>query len=216
MVLTDGRRGCLEQTMASFLTSVTGPVGAVLIVNDSLDPGYAEFLQEVYGAAARIVSRDEKLGFCGAVQLGWSELPEGTEMVFHLEDDFTFNRPLDLLPMAEALRAHPRLVQLALRRQPWSEEERLAGGVVEVWPEEYESHWWEGHEWLEHRLFFTTNPSLYRVELTHAGWPDPPACEAAFTGRVLEDPGARFAYWGTRFSGPWVHHIGDERAGGGY
>ena len=70
--------------------------------------------------------------------------------------------------------------------------------------------------WLEHRRFFTTNPSLYRRSLCWTGWPDTDHSEGAFTTQLLEDPELRFAYWGSRNSGEWCEHIGHERAGTGY
>jgi hypothetical protein len=128
--------------------------------------------------------------------------------VFHLEDDFTFNRPVDLGAMAASSIENPNLVQLALRRQPWNDEERAAGGIVEQHPDDYDRplrpH---GHEWLEHRRFFTTNPSLYRRSLCALGWPDVEQSEGHFTHQLTR-PRRALRVLGPRHSGEWVTHIG--------
>lgn len=216
VVFTDGRRDCLEQTLASASENLSGvEFSHRVMVNDSLNAEYAEWLLDTYHDFEHI-RHTEKKGFCGAIQSAWRSLTPDTQYVFHLEDDFIFNRPVPLHDMIAVLDANPNLVQIALRRQAWSADEVLAGGVVEMWPEEYAGTGSNFGNWLEHRLFFTTNPSIYPVHITTAGWPDAPACEQKFTDSVLEDPDACFAYWGKRTDDPWVRHIGNVRAGEGY
>lgn len=84
-----------------------------------------------------------------------------------------------------------------------------------MWPGEYEDRTDGTHHWLEHRLFFTTNPSLYRRSLADRRWPDAPDSERKFTDQLRAD-GRSFAFWGARHDGTWVTHIGDQRVGTGY
>jgi len=115
---------------------------------------------------------EHKLGFGGAIQAGWRRILTETdaEFVFHLEQDFTFNWRVPIFEMAAVLRAQPHLVQLALRRQPWNEEEKAAGGVVELHADDFTEAGLNGWRWLEHQRYFTTNPSLYRRELCEYGY----------------------------------------------
>jgi hypothetical protein len=144
--------------------------------------------------------------------------------VFHLEQDFTFNYPVDLTWMAETLDNHPHLAQLALLRQPWNPLEVAAGGIVEMCPDGYtQAVGHRGAAWLEHRMYFTTNPSMYRRALMEVGWPEGQESEGRFGLRLfgcgfggIPGPDVRCGYWGTRAGGPWVHHIGDERSGRDY
>lgn len=218
LVITDGRRDCLGRTLGSARTNLHGPITRRVIIDDSADPDYAAHLDRTFGARFEIVHHDQRRGFGGAIQSGWDHLADGPEpWVFHLEDDFTFNRHVDLAALARVLATHPHLVQLALRRQPVNDLEAAAGGVVEMWPDSYEDNDdGQGAHWLEHRLFFTTNPSLYRRTLTDRGWPSGDGSERAFTDQVLADDRARFAFWGRRTDQPWVHHHGDRRSGTGY
>lgn len=225
LVLTDGRADCIARTIASaeeHLPASSGwwPIGRRIIHDDSADPAYRAWLALEF-PDWEIVAPERRLGFGGAIANAWAHLcatAEGDtcEFVFHLEDDFTMNGPVDLTGMAAVLRATPNLAQMALRRQPVNEIERAAGGIVECWPDEYREHKRGNLAWLEHRLYFTTNPSLYRRSLCWRGWPTVHASEVAFSQALFADPDARCGYWGARDSGEAVHHIGDARVGTGY
>lgn len=222
LLITDGRHECLERTLVSAAASLLGPITRIVAIDDSADAEHTMRLTGLVGQLniphAKITAHPERQGFAAAIQSGWMHLYDGPEpFVFHLEQDFTFNRTAHLGAMAEVLTEHPHLVQLALRRQPWNDDERAAGGIVEQHPDDYEDRSdRHGHEWLEHRRFFTTNPSLYRRELCARGWPQVRHSEGIFTHHLLEDPDVRFGFWGPRHSGEWVRHIGNERVGCGY
>lgn len=221
LVFTDGRKDCLSRTLESFDEMVSGPITRRVIIDDSCNKEYATWLKAEYGSLLdvdrgyEIIHNKTKKGFCGAIQVGW-EAVKGSEYIFHLEDDFTFNEPVYLYDMAAVLEHETQLVQLALLRQPVNEDEAKAGGLIQLWPNEYQEMAWGGFHWVEHRLFFTTNPSLYRGSLIDVGWPGSPACESAFTEKVKRVDTAVFAYWGRKDDPPKVHHIGDNRVGEGY
>lgn len=218
LCITDGREHIFE-AIPSALANLSGPITKRVIYYDDSDKAHATRLLDTFGPLGFELVWGQRRGFGGAIQAAWWHLmtwPDLPEFVFHLEDDFTFARPVDLSELALVLHAHPYLVQLALRRQPWNEEERAAGGIVESHPSDYREVTWWRHSWLEHRRFFTTNPSLYRSALCAGGWPDGIHSEGVFTQLLLAYPFARFGFWGARDSGEWVTHIGDERNGLGY
>jgi hypothetical protein len=167
----------------------------------------------------RIVEVDDRqheLGFCGAVQYGWQQLAtfDDYDYVFHLEEDWRFLRTFDLGAMARLLATDPSIAQVALRRGPAHPAEAAAGGLIEMWPEHYTDCYLDGDAWLTHRLFFTTNPCLYRRDLALEEWPDAPLCEPVFGERLIER-GCSFAFWGARSDAPWIEHTG-VRSGVGY
>jgi hypothetical protein len=225
IVITNGRDDYLAKTIASFDNMVDGDVGVRLLYDDTGDAMHVRQMVERYGDRFHVApSRDtiRARGFGGAIHYcwqwvcGWNVVGDKIDHVFHLEDDFTFNRPVDLAHLARVLDKHPYLAQLALRRQPWNATEREAGGVVEAMPDAYVECEHEDRAWLEHRLFWTTNPSLYRASLCEFGWPVVPRSEGIFTHLLRQDPDVRFGYWGARDSGEWVTHIGEQRTGNGY
>lgn len=161
--------------------------------------------------------REHRLGFAGAIQQGWDQITEtDASWVFHLELDFLFHKQVPLDRMIAVLDRHPELAQVCLKRQPVNDQEQAAGGIVEVRPGEYTQRVENGDIWTEHRLCFSTNPSVYPAALCHQDWPQTERSEGVFTHRLLEDPEVRFAFWGAKFDPPLVHHIGDARAGHGY
>ena len=213
LVMTDGRSDCIRRTIPQAEEQLLGPIAAKVIHDDSGDPEYRAWLEGEFPSFT-VIGGPERRGFGGAIQSAWSfcrVLPG--QYVFHLEDDFSLEREVDLTAMREVLDSHPYLVQLALLRQAVNESERAAGGVIEQHPDEYERKSWDGHAWLEHQLFFTTNPSLYRVSLCGRGWPDGSRSEGIFGVQLFaEQPKFRCGFWGEGVS---VRHFG-ERQGVGY
>lgn len=217
------------------------PRVALLTIGDGRDDLLAQTLQSWYEATGlpqdrspnpplvhhvHVDDRSHRLGFSGAIEEGWDRLRHlaDFEYVWHLEEDWTFNRPVDLAALALLLDVQPHLAQVALRRQAWAPAELEAGGLVELWPDLYEDRALSVIDpgggmvdlaWLEHDLCFTTNPCLYRRSMIDATWPSPPGSEARMTER-LRDLGYRFALWGDREDEPWVHHTGRQRTGTGY
>jgi hypothetical protein len=219
LVITDGRRDCITRTIPSALAQLEGPITHRVIYDDSGDDGHRDWLEDTFPTFEIVSHPMGRQGFGGAIRAAWAHCRHLDEdYIFHLEDDFTFNRPVPLDRLAAVLRDHPYLVQLALRRQPWNDVERAAGGIVESRRDEYTEHADEhGNVWLEHRCFFTTNPSLYRTELTRKQvWPKGLHSEGMFSQMLARSPKVRFGYWGSFDSGEAVTHIGEHRVGTGY
>lgn len=225
LVMADGREDYLAQTIASARVSLMGPITERWLYAEGGDDAYRARLAEAYPEFTRIGEPGQLRGFTGSIQDAWRILTEqsAADYVFHLEQDFTFQRTVGLLSLVQVLEARPYLVQMALRRQPWNDEERAAGGIVEQHPDWYTEQRERGYRWLEQRAFFTTNPSLYRRTLCSTGFHDGPESEGMFGHQLMRDgtpevagEHVRFGYWGARTEGPRVEHIGHVRAGHGY
>lgn len=225
LVVTDGRDEYLDRCVASLVERVGGPINERWMFDDTGDDLYRSRLAERY-PMFRHINGGYRRGFGGAINRAWTTLSERSRVdwVFHVEADFVFTVDVDLDEMIGVLAARAALVQMALRRQPWNDDEQAAGGVVEQHPAAYEDcSDGRGRAWLEHRLFFTTNPCLYRRSLCSMGWPLVPQSEGQFTHFLMREgsPDAsgadvRFGLWGSRDSGTWVEHIGRDRSGVGY
>lgn len=225
LIVTDGRDDYLAHCIASANVHLSGPVTERWLYDDTGDAAYRARLFERY-PSMRHINGGRRQGFGGAIRAAWQQLAQhsGADWVFHLEQDFVFNRPVELAGLIEVMTRRPYLAQMALRRQSWNAEEEEAGGVIELHPEAYDEHRDTlGRAWLEHSLFWTTNPSLYRRSLCATGWPLGANSEGEYTRRLLshgtpDAPPAevRFGYWGAREDSPWVEHIGRDRVGHGY
>lgn len=219
-VFGHGRRTELDRTLSSFEQNVDPDmIAARFIFDDSTDPAYQAEIAETFDWWS-VIGGTKRLGFGGNIERAWSAL-QGVHApyVFHLEEDFTFNRPIDLAGMIAVLDTQPDLVQLALLRQPVGKAEKATGGFIGADPDSFVDRTDGEHEWFEHRKFFTTNPSLYRKSLMRDGWPNVEHSEGMFTHRVLhlgtpETQNPRFGFWGRTDQTPAVHHIGDDRGDG--
>lgn len=224
LVMTDGRRDCIERAIPSAEENLKGGlITRRIIHDDSGDEDYRDWLVGRFDDYEVLHHPAGRQGFGGAIRHAWRFLTDDVDehFVFHLEDDFVFRHPVQLPDMIRVLEGEAGLTQLALRRQPWNDQEQAAGGIIEQHPDDYADRkypvlGWPPLEWLEHRRFFTTNPSLYRRRLCYRGWPVGDHSEGRFSLELIEDPHVRFGFWGARDSGEAVEHIGHVRAGTGY
>ena len=159
-----------------------------------------------------------RLGFGASLRRAWNtvvDLTRGEGWLFHLEDDFVFNHDIELLELAEAMRAYPNLAQMALVRQPWNPAERKAGGIIASRPGEFTMLSDGKFKFSTQRSFYTTNPHLVSVPFIAAHpWPTGDHSEGRYSIELFKDPSALTAFWG--HGEEQVTHIGDERAGNGY
>jgi len=210
VALTTGRRETLARTLASAEDNLTGPVGRRLICVD----GPAAVARQVADAhPGWDVEQIKGGGYPRAVAAGMERaIGSGQPWIFWLEDDFTFNEPVDLAEMQALVEQHD-LAQLSLMRQPWYEHEVEAGGIVAARPDEFTQR--DGY--IEHRAYWTTNPMLTRRQtLAEHRWPMGRNSELRFGQSVFADPRATAGILGLIEDEPRVHHIGLERAGSGY
>lgn len=160
---------------------------------------------------------EDSEGFCKATARLWEKCAEAdVNFVFWLEYDFLIKRTIKLAPIAALLIEEPELAQVAFIREPVNEVEVAAGGVYQMHPPtDYTPFAVNGHRWLEHRINFTTNPSLMRRQVMEDNpWPNYASeCEGKFSADFLAR-GYRFAYWGG--GEPWVQHMGPMRTGHSY
>jgi hypothetical protein len=205
VVFTCGRRHYLERTLESFHAACDHDFSHRLIIDDSGDPEYGVWLRDTF-RGWHVVSHDKRRGLGAAVESGWSHLTSvDAEFVFHLEDDFAF-REVPLRVMVDLLRADDALAQVVLYRQPWSPEERVAGGYLRLHDYDAEPAPPGFELWTSQRLF-GFNPTLYPKWITSY----PGGVEAAVTERLTAD-GYRFGVLAGDGQSPLCVHIGAERS----
>jgi GT2 family glycosyltransferase len=217
VMTTHGRRECIEKAIGSLNENLKGlTLQRRVISDDSGDPEYHAWLRLHFPDWELTGPPRAPVGFAGNVAHAWdTALGSGQRFVFWAEDDFTYNRPVDLSAMADVLDANPHLAQMALRRQAWFPAEIKAGGIIEQDPDAYVDCCDGPHEWLEHRKFWTTNPSLIpRSTFVEHPWPTRSHSEALFARKALIGD-TRSGWWGSRVDDPWIEHFG-ERTGKGY
>jgi len=126
LVFHDGRNDYLEQTLGTFSEQVSFPERPHKILIDDMPDGRdADFLEKV---AARfefdeLILNERNLGSFGSIMKGWSCLPQNSEYIFHLENDFVFPSKVDVCELATVLE-EPWICNITLLRQAWYEDER--------------------------------------------------------------------------------------------
>jgi hypothetical protein len=227
IVIGDGRDEYLRRCVDS-MCHLQGPITERWMYDDTGDTTYRYDLANRYPGFAHI-NGGPRQGCAGAFQQVWRQVGQDTKAkyVFLVEQDFEFIRTVPLSEMAALLDYRPYLAEVALRRQPWNDQEKRAGGIVEQHPDWYrDKSDDDGRQWLEQQAFFTTNCPLFRTTLFQCPWPPHQPgrySEGTFHWQLREHgtPEVRgehvtYAYWGSRDSGVWVHHIGEHRIGTGY
>lgn len=226
LVVTDGRDYCLGETVVHLEDKVHGPITEWVMMDDTGSSGHAEKLRGFFPHFT-VLCAGRRQGFGGAIRYAWDYLARHSdaEWVLHWEDDMIPTRPVPLEDMVALSVDQPHLAQVALRRQAWNAEERAAGGYVEAAPGWYVEREQGGRRWLESVRNWTTNPSVFRLELCAQGWPEGPQSEGRY-GFLLRERGlpwgipggqVRFGLFGGLVDGrEWVRHIGEHRVGTGY
>ncbi|HWM94480.1 MAG TPA: hypothetical protein VN493_27240 [Thermoanaerobaculia bacterium] len=211
VVISDGRIEYLRQCLDSMRHRLLGPVHQGWIVLDEPEA------REAAGAEAeaigfKLIANPARSGLSGIVQTAWrAALEEPIEYLFHLEEDFTFNQPIELQALREVLDADERIAQVVLKRQPWSDAEVAAGGIVELHPRLYLDATVGGQEVALHKRGFSKNPCLMPRRIFARPFPD--GGEGAF-GDELIAAGYHFAFWGSQKAAPVITHIGERRSAG--
>jgi hypothetical protein len=210
VVTTDGRREYLVRSIGSLHEQLRPWLPVRGIVDDSGDPDYQRFLHESF-PDFQMIHHMRRQGFQATFRDAWElALSLDAEYVLHVEDDFTYNEPIDLERMADLLDANPQLAQIALKRQPVNDQERAVGGLMEMRP----GAWTQQDGFVEHAVTFTSNPSLIPRRVIELVLADPaPKTEPNITACLLTH-NLRFGYLGRIEDPPLVEHIGEERMAG--
>jgi len=207
LVVVSDRRSHLAGCLSSQDEQILEPFDLTVLVDDSGE-GHHEHRYDDFDV---VVAHPERRGLAAAVQSGWFAARE-CDWVFHLEEDFTFTRPVSLKRLEETATVCD-LAQLVLKRQPCNPDELAAGGMVENTPELWTAH---DHPYahLQQTYLFSLNPCLIPRWVRDVGWPDNGG-EREFTDRLhAEHPDATFGLWGRRHDDPAVRHHGDTRSNG--
>lgn len=226
LIFTDGRQEYFAMTFQSLKKNVTAShIISTIIIDDSNDPSYASWLDTNYSHEVDHIKHNEKrLGFGGTIRDTWHKLDKLApryDYVFHLEDDFVFNRSVNLDDLILILEKNPDMAQVCLLRQPWSHDEKIAGGVWQQFPDRFTEKFIDGPNekiyYLSHKEWFSTNPCVYPKWVVALEWPEGYDSEERFWNEKLLLKGAvTCSYFGSKKDIQVVNHIGDGQIGIGY
>lgn len=213
VVVTDGRGEYLSRSVSSIMDMLNPYPSLRYIMDDSGDNAYGDMLEDSYADFA-VHSHTHRQGFVTTVADAWRtaiQEPE-VEYVFHAEDDFTYNVPVDLERMVDVLDENPHLAQLVLKRQPVNSDETAAGDITRVRPDLWQQH----RTFTEYTWNFSTNPSLIPRRVIQTVLRHKVGTAEMEITRFLQGLGYTFGYVGDIDDAPRCHHIGDYRSAGAH
>ncbi len=213
VIITNGRRDCIERTIPSLEQNV-GPFAERIICDDSGEPAYASWLRETFPDWT--VKAHPHMGHGPAVRYAIEAASKlDVDYIFWSEDDYDYRRPVDKEAIARVMdEVGDDLKQMVLRRQAWFPAE------IEAGPTQIERFdpalFTERDGWIEHRQFYSLNPHIVRRDLLSVlRWPAIGNSEHEFGRRLFRDKRVRVGIWGAKSDDPWAIHSG-ERSGSGY
>ena len=207
VAITDGRKEYLKETLASANRCFTHGFRVRIMVDDSGDHCYGEWLRQNY-PSFRIISHDTRKGLAAAVRTAWTTaLATGADYVWHAEDDMVYTAHVDLDGMMAVLDADPNLAQLSLKRQPVNAEEEQAGGFIQL----HTNDFYQCSGCIEHQTLFTFNPCLVPRHAIRHALAGNDLLERGVTDTLLAD-GFCFGIYGRIEYAPVVQHIGHTRS----
>lgn len=105
-----GRLDLLAQTMESFTQYHTG--GTYLISEDSTDTAIIQQVKDTY-PYMRVLSGETRLGVMGSIDRLYAQVE--TPYIFHLEDDWEFDGPIDWENAIALFEAQPEIANICVR-----------------------------------------------------------------------------------------------------
>jgi hypothetical protein len=219
ILVSDGRKEYLEQALESFGRLMTPAPKGTIVVDDSQDAAFAEWLDATFKGPHDIVKHHPvKVGLCASMEWAWKNVPSDCEYIQHLEEDFILEQPVNMDDIIYVLERNHWLCQIWLMRHPWYAKEVEAGGIYQhrapqAWQVRsinnedatpaYPLYWTE-YNWGR---FWTQNPCVYSKRVTTRGYPMGPYCEEA-VAQWMWDHGLKSAFWGRPDEFPRARHIG--------
>jgi glycosyltransferase involved in cell wall biosynthesis len=205
------RSGYLRQSLESIAKHIDHPWERRVIFSDWGRSAELDAIAEEYGYT--VVGPSGRVGYTESMRSMWRyirhEVP--TAHIFQTEDDFIFDRDVDIEAMAKVLDEHGDIVQMALLRGPIDEREAQEGTVLGWPPDAFAAVQNGAGQWLEHRKFFTCNPMLMPRSTALSPWPRGYHSETKFGKSLFRfNPRVRSAFWGS--GEQWVTHLGVVRA----
>jgi len=197
----------LPEAIDSIRRHVHGITRTVL-VDDSGDEAFRQRFTAAYPAIRLVAVDDVNAGYQAAMQTVWRTAQESADdHILLFEEDFRVTHPINIDVWADHLDTHEYLAQIVAQRQPWFGNEIAAGGVLEALTGPREAV--DGL--VEHRLFFSGNPTVIPRRTFEQPWPAGNWSENRFRDRLLTNPAVKFAMTPTIV----VEHVG-TRTGHGY
>lgn len=215
---TNGRKDLLLAARKSWYENIVGTIEKEIIVDDSGNQEYHDWLKAEYPSATVVRYSEQNLGYTKTMQNCFDQaILSGCDYVLHTEDDFVLKSKLDINLVAEILNNNEDLAQIVFKRSPVYEWEYSGIDIIDsIRKRGYQIEHREDRKTISVNSFYwSANPNIYPIKVAHLGWPDETGSELVFSKKVFA-LGYRSAYLGTENDEPVVDHTGYYRLGFGH
>jgi len=215
LIFTTSRYDYLEQMLHTFYKNVDTSQVALhtLLIDDYPQRRDEERLMQLirmYGVDQWIFN-DENIGYAKSWERAWKTVHADTDYIWHQEEDFCYDEPVDMLDLIAAFEESPiELTQLVLKRQVWFESNDWVKDVNEG-RGGTEVEYGDRRMIISQRMF-NANPCLYKRWVIEEDYPFAPQ---ETIGAILKEryPERYSAFYGGRLDAPRCMHIGDVTRG---
>lgn len=155
----------------------------------------------------KLVLNEENLGYSSSWKKGWGFVPNDTDYIWHQEDDFTFNKVVNVYDMIETLETCPiELTQVVLKRQVWFTGgdfiEKIETGKV---GEQIE---FGDKKVVIHKTYFNSNPCVYSRWVLDEDYKYNPQEHLIVDHMNKKYPNKYSSMYGGALDEPYIDHIG--------
>lgn len=217
-VLTDGRKEYIEECLPAWIDWLDNSIHKKFIIDDSGDKEYRLWLSKTFPSFNIVPVSRERSGYSAAMStvLTTARLSKNNYCL-HIEDDFVLKRKFDINASISILNSNNQLSQISFMREPWYHNEIESGGLIEAIERDnldavFQQKNTNGYDWIEHRSYWTCNPSIFPRWLCSFRWPSGDWSESRFSRKIFNS-GRTAGVLGLRGDRPYVEHIGRRRSG---
>lgn len=222
LIFTTSRYDYLIPTLESMYEQVDFSdvdVYTMLIDDNPVDRdiGILMDLKNKYGID-EIMLNEKNLGYSLSWKRAWASLPFDTDYVWHQEDDFIYNKKVNVFNMIRTLMTCPTtLTQLVLKRQVWFETNdfitKIESGKVgrEVCFGSTDDK--DVDCVTIHQYYFNANPCVYPYWVTQEEYSHNPQESVIASDLRKKYPDRYSAFYGEAKGEAYVKHIGEYTIG---
>ncbi len=155
----------------------------------------------------KLVLNETNQGYSLAWKTGWSHVPKDIDYIWHQEEDFTFNKEVEIKDMIETLEKCPtKLTQVVLKRQKWYDNGDFVDSIESgKLGEELE---FDGKKVVIHQTYFNSNPCLYPRWILDEEYSQNPQETVIVYHLKKKYPDRYSAIYGGRKDEAYIKHIG--------
>jgi len=160
----------------------------------------------------KLVLNETNLGYSSSWKKGWDMISNDTDYIWHQEDDFTFNKKVNVFDMINTLETSPiELTQLVLKRQIWFSKgdfiDKIENGKVG------EQINFGNNKIVIHRYYFNSNPCIYPRWILDEDYEHNPQEHLTVAHLNKKYPNKYSAMYGGALDEPFIEHIGEYNQG---